>query len=48
VVETARRPGDPPILVGSADKAKKLLHWRVDYPSLDDIIQTAWSWQRVR
>ncbi len=48
VVETDRRPGDPPILVGSSDKAKKILHWRVDYPGLDDIIKTAWSWQWVR
>jgi len=47
VVETQRRPGDPPILVGSADKAKKILNWQPQYPSLDVIIKTAWLWQTL-
>jgi UDP-glucose 4-epimerase len=45
VVEAERRPGDPPILVGSSDKARKILNWQVDYPSLDEIIKTSWFWQ---
>ena len=48
VVETERRPGDPPILVGSSGKARKILNWRPEYPSLDDIIKTAWLWQSSR
>lgn len=44
VVETARRPGDPPTLVGSADKARRILNWQPEYPKLDGIIKTAWSW----
>jgi UDP-glucose 4-epimerase len=44
VVEAERRPGDPPILVGSADKARKILNWRPEYPGLDEIIKTAWLW----
>jgi len=45
VIEAERRPGDPPILVGSSDKAKKILKWQPEYPSLDEIIKTAWLWQ---
>jgi UDP-glucose 4-epimerase len=45
VVEKSRRAGDPPLLVGSPDKANKILNWRPEYPSLDDIIKTAWLWQ---
>lgn len=45
IVKTERRPGDPPILVGSSDKARKVLNWHPEYPSLDEIIKTAWLWQ---
>ena len=43
-----RRPGDPPALVGSADKARRLLGWRPRLDSLDAIVQTAWAWHRSR
>lgn len=39
-----RRPGDPAVLVASADKAKRVLGWEPQYPSLDEIIRTAWGW----
>jgi UDP-glucose-4-epimerase GalE len=39
-----RRPGDPPVLVGSAEKAKKVLGWEPKYTHLKDIIETAWRW----
>jgi UDP-glucose-4-epimerase GalE len=41
-----RRQGDPPILVGSAEKAKKVLNWQPEYTELDDIVATAWKWMR--
>ena len=44
VVETKRRPGDPPCLVGSSEKARKILNWQPQYPELDEIIKTAWQW----
>jgi UDP-glucose 4-epimerase len=47
VVEAERRPGDPPILVGSSDKARKILNWQPEYPGLDEIIKTAWFWQSL-
>ena len=44
VVHGSRRPGDPPVLVGSAEKAKKLMAWKPNYASLEAIIETAWKW----
>lgn len=46
IVECARRPGDPPILVGSSDKANKVLAWRPQYPHLNEIISHAWQWHQ--
>lgn len=48
VVEAARRPGDPPALVGSSDKASALLGWQPRYPELVDIIDHAWQWYQKR
>jgi UDP-glucose 4-epimerase len=39
------RPGDPPELVASGDKAREILNWRPHY-SLDKIISTAWNWHQ--
>jgi UDP-glucose 4-epimerase len=44
--ETDRRPGDPPILVGSADKAREILKWQPKYDDLSRIISTAWEWHK--
>jgi UDP-glucose 4-epimerase len=43
-----RRAGDPPILVGSADKAREILGWRPKFGSLESILGTAWEWHRKR
>lgn len=40
----ARRPGDPPKLVGDASRATAALGWRPRFGSLQDIIATAWEW----
>lgn len=47
VVEGERRPGDPPILIGSVEKAKKILNWQPNYCDLYTIIETAWNWHKV-
>lgn len=39
-----RRPGDPPSLVASSDKARQGLGWEPQRSDLDTILQTAWSW----
>jgi len=44
VINWERRPGDPPNLVGSADKIKKTLGWEPKYAELNTIIKTAWNW----
>ena len=40
----ARRPGDPPILIGNAEKMISELGWRPEYAQLEQIIDTAWRW----
>lgn len=48
VIECDRRPGDPSVLVGSSDKARKILGWYPDYPELSKIITDAWQWHQRR
>lgn len=44
VLEAARRPGDPPALVGDATRARRELGWQPQLAELDTIIATAWHW----
>jgi UDP-glucose 4-epimerase len=44
VVETERRPGDPPRLVASAARVTADLGWRPRYTDLDELVATAWRW----
>jgi UDP-glucose 4-epimerase len=48
VVESDRRMGDPPTLVGSSDKARKILGWNPQYPALEEILNHAWQWHQNR
>ncbi len=41
-----RRPGDPPRLVGDAERIRSALGWRPTYADLDTIITTAWRWHQ--
>ncbi len=43
---TPRRPGDPPRLVASSQKAMDELAWEPTYPDLADIVADAWRWHR--
>jgi UDP-glucose 4-epimerase len=43
---TERRPGDPPVLVASNQKALSELGWQPTYSNLEFIIQTAWNWHQ--
>ncbi|MGA9449768.1 MAG: UDP-glucose 4-epimerase GalE [Verrucomicrobiia bacterium] len=45
-VEKPRRPGDPPRLVASAEKAVRELGWKPKFPKLEDIVATAWAWHK--
>ena len=46
MVEKPRRPGDPPKLVASAEKAMRELGWKPKFPKLEDIVATAWAWHK--
>jgi UDP-glucose 4-epimerase len=48
VVEGDRRPGDPPMLVGSSDKARQVLGWQPQYADLNQILRHAWQWHQKR
>lgn len=48
VKKSDRRPGDPPILVASSDKARRILGWYPQYSNLDEIIFHAWNWHQKR
>jgi UDP-arabinose 4-epimerase len=39
-----RRPGDPPILVASAEKAQDVLGWQPKRSDLESILTSAWDW----
>jgi UDP-glucose-4-epimerase GalE len=44
----ARRPGDSPVLVGSALRALEVLGWRPRISKLENQIDDAWNWLRSR
>jgi len=46
VVESPRRPGDPPALYADPAKAMRELAWRVRFPDIDSIVASAWNWHR--
>jgi UDP-arabinose 4-epimerase len=39
-----RRPGDPPVVVADARKAKAVLEWEPRHSDLQTILTTAWGW----
>lgn len=48
IVESDRRPGDPPVLVGSSQKAQEQLGWQPRYADLSQIVSHAWQWHQKR
>jgi UDP-glucose 4-epimerase len=47
-IERDRRMGDPPVLVDSSDKARKVLGWQPQYPDLKDMMTHALIWHQQR
>jgi UDP-glucose 4-epimerase len=41
-----RRPGDPAVLVASKEKLKRAFGWEASHSSLEEIIQSAWTWRQ--
>lgn len=48
VRDAARRPGDAPVLVADASRARSVLGWSPRYPDLEEIARSAWRWQERR
>ena len=44
IVESPRRPGDPPALYADSTKAQRELGWTIKFPDIDSIVATAWKW----
>ncbi|MGL5081872.1 MAG: UDP-glucose 4-epimerase GalE [Microcoleaceae cyanobacterium] len=47
-VECDRRPGDPSSLVGTSEKARRILDWTPQYSDLKAILAHAWQWHQKR
>jgi UDP-glucose 4-epimerase len=45
-VDTARRPGDPAVLVASSRKIQQELGWKPKHPDLEQIVRSAWEWHQ--
>lgn len=41
-----RRPGDPPVLVGSSERARAVLGWTPQRPALETQMADAWNWMQ--
>jgi UDP-glucose-4-epimerase GalE len=48
VERAARRPGDPPVLIGSAARARAVLGWRPSRSALEQQLADAWAWMKKR
>ncbi|MBK1691362.1 UDP-glucose 4-epimerase GalE [Ectothiorhodospira mobilis] len=44
--ERPRRPGDPPSLVATADRIRRVLGWTPRHDDLETIVHTALAWER--
>ena len=44
VILSDRRAGDPAKLVGSSEKAQRILGWKPQYAEVDVIVKHAWNW----
>ncbi len=42
-----RRPGDPPVLIASSERIERELGWKPRYPTLRDIVESAWRWHQA-
>jgi len=46
VLEEARRPGDPAMLVAVAERAQSLLGCNYRFNNLETIVRDAWRWEK--
>ena len=48
LIKEQRFPGDPPILIANADRARDMLGWTPQYSELQTILETTWKWQSAQ
>jgi UDP-glucose-4-epimerase GalE len=46
--DAPRRPGDPPALVASAERALEVLGWKATHSDIEQIIASAWDYHQLR
>jgi UDP-glucose 4-epimerase len=46
VLESPRRPGDPPSLVADPSRIKRVLNWKPEHDDLAEIVRSALEWER--
>lgn len=46
IIETDRRPGDPPALIAGADKVREILGWEPRYDDLEAIVRHSLAWEQ--
>ncbi|HYM35927.1 MAG TPA: hypothetical protein VET48_11055, partial [Steroidobacteraceae bacterium] len=46
VRESARRPGDPASLIADSTRLQRELNWRPKHDSLEEIVRSAFEWER--
>jgi UDP-arabinose 4-epimerase len=44
ILKSARRTGDPAVLVADGARARQILGWQPRYSGLDSIVESAWRW----
>lgn len=48
VHQAPRRAGDPPVLIGSSERARHVLNWAPQRPHLETQVRDAWNWMKIR
>lgn len=46
VEDGPRRAGDPPALYADSSKAQAELNWKIKFPDIHSIVETAWGWHK--
>jgi len=47
VLESARRAGDPAVLIASSERIRRELGWQPSVPDPETIVDSAWQWHRA-
>jgi UDP-glucose 4-epimerase len=48
VTEVERREGDAAVLIAGSERARNVLEWKPEFTDLDEIVRTAWEWEKKK